>query len=176
VPATVISYLHGMDTKKAAMHSTRPALRINLVVSPDNVAEASHFFSMFGKFAISTIQIRPVIYNPTALYRKTLDSSCREYRSLLDVFSKECTARGITLLANKNNAGYHAADSSSILFEYVARIITPYRVWRDDFRWRVETYGEYCRRTKFRQKILRDILSPEKKLAVQSKNLVYDIG
>ncbi len=163
-----------VEAKRAAK-SASPRIRINYTVNPDNLSELRDFFAVFGKYAISTLQVRPVVDMGDTDYKdKNFDPHLGEYKEIMDGLSQECRSRGIVLLANLRNPTYSNPNEASFVYEKaILRYIGPGYVWRDDFDWRKRTYREFKREVRYRRELLGYIM---KLPALKSANTVaYEV-
>jgi MoaA/NifB/PqqE/SkfB family radical SAM enzyme len=151
---------------KRGANSDTPRIRINYTVNPDNLEELRGFFTVFGEYEISTLQVRPIIDLGNTDYKnKDLGPFLATYDAIMDELTDECHKRGVIMLANRKNPTYKNAISSSFVYEKaVLRYLGPEQVWRDDFDWRKHSYKEHKRQVKYHNELLRYILKmPELK-------------
>jgi molybdenum cofactor biosynthesis enzyme MoaA len=148
--------LSNLAEAKRAAKSDTPRIRINYTVNPDNLAELRGFFDVFGKYQISTLQVRPVIDLGNTDYKnKDLTPYLAEYDDIMGVLAEECRSHGVIFLANRDNSTYANANSSSFVYEKaILRYIGPDLVWRNDFDWRQQTYAEFKRKVAHRRELL----------------------
>ena len=148
--------LSNLVKAKQVAKSDTPRIRINYTVNPDNLAELRGFFDVFGKYDISTLQVRPIIDLGNTDYKnKDLAPFLAEYDNIMDELGGECHKRGVIFLANRDNSTYTNANSSAFVYEKaILRYIGPDNVWRDDFDWRRQTYAEFKRKVAYRRELL----------------------
>jgi len=149
--------LANLVAAKRAANSDKPRIRINYTVNPDNLSELRGFFSVFGDYGISTLQVRPVIDLGNTDYKnKDLRPFLEAYDAIMIELADECHKRNVVLLANRNNPTYSNANSASFVYEKaIVRFIKPSYVWREDFDWRNHTYREHKRQIGYRSELLR---------------------
>lgn len=141
---------------------TAPRLRFNYTVNPDNLDELGDFFSVYGRYPVKTLQVRPIMDIGQSEYRNFGLSLCAEtYNRTIELLAKESEERGVTFLANRYDPIYAAESENygSVILDAVHRYISPQRVWRQDFNWREETYDEFCRRIQWSQRLRHAIFS-----------------
>jgi molybdenum cofactor biosynthesis enzyme MoaA len=153
---------------KRNANSNTPCIRINYVVNPDNLDELRGFFPVFGKYGISTLQVRPIIdFGDTDYKNKDLRPFLANYENIMDELAEECRKRDVIFLANRKNVTYAKVNSSSFVYEEAfGRWIDPNEVWRGDFDWRRQTYKEFKRQIGYRRKLLGYVL----KLPIQKSS------
>jgi molybdenum cofactor biosynthesis enzyme MoaA len=172
----LIEVLETLDSVRQERHSRKPALRINYTVNPDNLKELTDFFTVFGKFNIRTLQVRPIIDLGSTVYvKKDLRPFRTAYDEVTARLGKDCRERGITFLVNRHDPTYRSRNVSSVALEYVKRNISPQCVWRPDFNWREESYRDYCRRIRWRRQLLKGMFTPFAKLPTRDTLLTYDV-
>jgi molybdenum cofactor biosynthesis enzyme MoaA len=160
-----LAVLEKVDSARKAQNVSNPTLRLNYTVNSENLEELRHFFSVFGKFGIKTLQIRPVM-DIGGEFRKLLQTEdIVRYTAVVSELSAECRTRGITLLANKADPSYQTANYDSIILEAVKRYISPEVVWRRDFNWHTESYDQFCKKIGWSNFLLRSILTNKESLA-----------
>jgi hypothetical protein len=151
---------------KRELGKKNPAIRINYTVNPDNLSELRGFFDVFDDYNISTLQVRPIIdFGNTDYKNKSLTKHSSEYDEIVDFLISECSRRGISLLANKNDPGYERNNKFAVVYEKaVLRYLGPSQVWRDGFDFRSETYREHMRRIGYRRELLNYVLQGDASL------------
>lgn len=160
-----LDLLERLDILKKAHHSSSPNLRINYTVNSENLQELGRFFDVFGKYAIKTLQVRPVMDIGGTFRTPLQDSEIETYRSVVGSLSAACKQRGITLLANTADPSYQQANDNSVILEAVKRYISPEVVWRKDFNWKDESYEEFCSRIGWSGYLLKNVVSSRKNLS-----------
>ena len=172
----LIELLETLDSVRQEHHSQKPSLRINYTVNPDNLNELADFFTIFGKFRIRTLQVRPIVDLGTTAYTdKDLSPFRKIYDEVTTRLGKECHGRGITFLVNRHDPTYRSRNVTSVALEYVKRNISPQCVWRPDFNWSEESYADYCRRIRWRQQLLKGMFTPFDRLPTRDTLLTYDV-
>ncbi len=151
--------LRMLDATKKRFKSPFPQLRINYTVNSENLEELRDFFTVFGVYSIKTLQVRPIIdFNGS--YRKLLHpGDLTSYNQIIQQLTQECRQRGVTFLATREDPMYQEKNYNSVILQAVRRHITPAVVWRPDFDWKNESYGEFCRRIHWTKHLRTLILS-----------------
>lgn len=172
--------LHGLlemlDGEKERLGSGKPALRINYTVNPDNLEELAGFFDTYGRYRVSTLQIRPVIdLGPTDYAFRDWSGHLEKYRETTAFLAGECRKRKVVFLAPRLDPVYPGHNPGSAVLEAVLRNISPRLVWRPDFRWREETCEDYCKRTGWTRYLLRRIITGAAGTETRSTSLTYDL-
>jgi MoaA/NifB/PqqE/SkfB family radical SAM enzyme len=146
--------------------TTKPAIRINYTVNPENLSELGHFFDQYSDYDITTLQVRPMFnVGDTRFKHRDLTTHDEAYNEIIDLLIAECRRRGISLLANKHDPGYKRNNKFAVVYDKAMfRYIGPDAVWRDDFDFRSETYRDYVRRIGYRRELLRYVLQGDASL------------
>ncbi len=156
--------LRTLDALKKEAGSARPRLRMNYTVNAENLEELSGFFDEFGRYAIATLQVRPIM-DIGGAYRTALGSDLHgRYTEIVGTLAGECRVRNVTFLANRESPDYGGENYYSVIVPAVRRYISPQLVWQSDFRWREESYRQYCRRIGWGKELLRDALSSRERV------------
>jgi molybdenum cofactor biosynthesis enzyme MoaA len=172
----LIEVLEMVETFRQKHQSLKPAVRINYTVNPDNLEELDGFFSVFGRFKIRTLQVRPIADLGNTEYRsKDLTPLLPVYDKVIARIGNECRKRNIIFLATKLDPTYRLRNVSSIALEYVKKTISPECVWRPDFKWRIESYRDYGKRIGWRRQLLRGIFTAPDHLPTRDRHLTYDV-
>ncbi len=156
--------LRMLDALKRAAGSSRPRLRMNYTVNAENLDELSGFFDEFGTYGIATLQVRPIM-DIGGAYRTVLESGVRgRYTAIVAALAEECKKRNVTFLANTDSPDYGGENYYSVIVPAVRRYISPQLVWRPDFRWREESYRQFCGRVGWGKELLRNALSSRERV------------
>jgi len=156
---TLHTNLLALERVKRDKRSTLPRLRINYTVNAENLGELPEFFQTFGEYSISALQVRP-INDFGGEYRTMLrGEDMAAYSAIVRELGNECRKRGITYLANLDDPQFLEPNTTSVILQAVRRHITPQIVWKPEFDWRNESYGDFCRRTKWSANLRRLIYS-----------------
>lgn len=133
------------------------ALRLNYTVNNDNVDGLGDLLTVFGDYAPTTIQIRPISdLGDTAYTDKDLSRSLKAYEAGLERLRIACDAAGVSLLANTRDPLHRDDNRRAVVYEHaVLRYVSPRRVWRDGFDPAIESYAALKRRIGFRRSLLR---------------------
>jgi molybdenum cofactor biosynthesis enzyme MoaA len=137
-----------------------PRLRINYTICPDNLDQLDQFFTVYGGYGISTVQLRPIAdFGNTAYGDKDLLPHLDRYNAILERIRADCRERNITLLANRIDPGHKNPNPAAAIYqEGLLRYLNPNIVWRDDFDWRQMDYRQYKRRIAWRRQLLRGFI------------------
>jgi molybdenum cofactor biosynthesis enzyme MoaA len=166
----------GQVSDYAAKSGRRIPLRINYTVNPDNLSELADFFSVYGKYAITILQIRPVMdLGDTAYTDKDLAPYLERFDRICDALRQECRARKIVVLAPPPNSTTQTKSAVSFLKPLVHRYVSPDMVWEKGFNWRNETYEDYCRRINWRANLVRMMFTKFDKIDFFNRSLGYDV-
>ena len=164
-----ISLLDSIKKEKQRSRLSLPHIRINYTVNPENLDELTDFFPRFGKYDISTLQIRPVVDIPDAPYQwESFEPHQDRYHEILGQLETQCAKRKVTLLATRTDPTLKKRakkdNYKSIILDAVLRPIKPGQVWKKDFDWKNETYRQYRSRKMFRRNLLRGIFGTRNSL------------
>jgi MoaA/NifB/PqqE/SkfB family radical SAM enzyme len=164
-------------SSKQGKNAKKPALRINYTVNHDNLTELAAFFTVFGKYPIKTLQIRKMFNLGNTDYQiKDFSDLSREYNEILEILSNACHMRGITLLAGKSiTSPMSGNQSGSGILPLILRHIRPQKVWQPGFLWEQETYRQYCKRIKWRGKLLKSVIKGMKNATNGERHLNYEV-
>lgn len=135
----------------------RPAIRLNYTVNNDNVAQLAELFPVFGRYGISTLQVRPIAdLGATTYTDKDLSPSLDTYRAVLERLRVDAASAGTTLLVNLEDPLYRGANKRAVVYENaVLRYVSPQRVWVEGYDPETEAYPALKRRIGFRRSMLR---------------------
>jgi molybdenum cofactor biosynthesis enzyme MoaA len=172
----VLSMLSGISRERGGDF----ALRINYTVNPDNFEELAGFFSVFGDYRISVLQVRQIFdLGETAYRNRDLTPYRARLAAICEDLRRECSARNIVLLSPSFGNSKIDDLNMSILKPLVLRYISPAVVWKEDFDWRQETYEAYCRRTGWYRQLLRMMFMRRedamKTIAHSDRSLRYEV-
>jgi MoaA/NifB/PqqE/SkfB family radical SAM enzyme len=139
---------------------TKPAIRINYTVNPDNLTELRNFFDQYSRYGVTTLQVRPMFNVGTTAYEHRDLTACdQEYNKIIDFLISECRRKGILLLANKRDPTYRYNNKFAVVYDKaVFRYIGPDVVWRDGFDFVSETYRDHMSRIGYRRELLKYVL------------------
>jgi len=156
-----LEVLDDLEAVKKQRGSTRPQLRLNYTVNPENLEELRNFFGVYGKYSIRTLQVRPIIdFKDTEYKNKDMSPYVERYHVILDSIAQECRERAIRLLANLDDATYEKKSPRAALAEELLIYLSPEKISKPDFDWRHESYREYRSRTGWSKTLLRHIFTP----------------
>ena len=151
---------------KITVSNRKPQLRINYTINPSNFRDLVDFFKVFGGYRISTLQFRKMYKLGKTDYR---DCDLKPYRQeLAEIHKKiglECKKRNIVFLCHSFESDpSDELPPSVLLLPLVYRHVTPSMVWKDDYKWREESYEAYCKRTHWYREIIRMAFTPSRLL------------
>jgi MoaA/NifB/PqqE/SkfB family radical SAM enzyme len=168
----------GWVTEVKGVHKSL-SLRVNYTFNEDNFSELSEFFTIFGKYSIDTLQIRPITRLGFSTYQNfKMDNIIPVYDGLMQQIKMECKSRGITLLAAATSRDLIIRKNiNSLPTAYSYCYISPKEFWHKDFDWRNETYDSYAKRKKLTRELLRNIFRSSGKTENKlTENLNYKIS
>ena len=155
-------------------------LRINFTFNKDNFSELKDFFSVYGKYNINVLQIRPIKSMGNTEYQDfdltPLESS---YDQMLASIAEKCKSRNMTLLATPNfQTLIGESDIASVIYKETYCYIRPGYVWRNDFDWKNETFNEYSKRKNLVSRLIKLAFSPSSEIEELKKktSLNYEIS
>ena len=155
----LLSVLDVLEEAKRRRGSRTPELRINYTVNSENLEELRLFFDVFGRYTLSTLQVRPVM-DINGEYRTPLgERELDRYNQIIGELGRQCRARRITFLANTADPVYRDLNDTGAIMQAVHRYVGPMNVWREDFDWRKESYDEFCERIGWGRQLLRSIFA-----------------
>ncbi len=155
------------------------SLRINYTFNEDNFNELADFFTVFGKYKIDTLQLRPISNLGNTSYRNFgMEKILPVYDETLLGIRNYCKMKSITLIAATSAKNLVSRKNiESIIYNYTYCYISPTDFWHKDFDWKNETYDEYASRKKISQELLQNIFTSSKRIkSLQTENLNYDIN
>ena len=155
------------------------SLRINYTFNEDNFNELAEFFTIFGKYSIDTLQLRPVNNLGNTTYQNfKMDRIIPVYDGIIQRIELECRSRRITLLAAESSKELiNRKNTNSLLYAYSYCYISPLEFWHKDFDWKNESYDSYAKRKKLTRELIRNIFTSSIKIGeTQTENLNYKIS
>jgi MoaA/NifB/PqqE/SkfB family radical SAM enzyme len=152
-------------------------VRLNYTFNKDNFNELKDLFNYYNGNIIDVLQIRPIQKLGNTQYNNfDLTSIKNEYNSVLEILKNQCKNHNIILLAPQDLLQEEITNVSSVLFNYTFFYISPNSFERSDFNWKKESFEEFSKRTKWGNKILKNVLKSKRELISSSKHLNYDIS
>jgi molybdenum cofactor biosynthesis enzyme MoaA len=153
-------------------------VRINFTANPLNHAELSGFFEAFGAHKIDLLQVRKIFDLGNTVYA---DRNLGPYLESLERIRLEllraCRDRGTVLLCPSFlPAPARGPDLSTVLLPLLLRYVSPQGVWKDDFRWREESYEDYLVRKDWHREVLRMAMASPEKVAARIENAHRSLG
>ena len=172
----MLHLLKCLEEAKGKFGATKPELRINYTLNPDNLDELGRFFEIYGGYRIKTLQIRPVMnLGPTAYTKNDLSGHLPQYRETIKTLAEKCRKRKINFLAPKVDPSYGSESRHSVILEAVLRNISPQNVWRPDFNWKEESYEDFCKRIRWRRYLIKCIFSRITEIKTRDTSLTYEV-
>jgi molybdenum cofactor biosynthesis enzyme MoaA len=160
-------------------------LRINYTFNEDNFMELKDFFKDFGNLKIDIIQLRPIDKLGDTTYKNfSLKKIEPFYQEIIENFKKETLKNNILFLHpnsikrdEERSLIVESRNNSSYLMPYTYCYISPKYFWKDDFKWKEETFKEWKKRNNWNFKIFQNIFTSRKKLFETERNMLnYDIN
>jgi pyruvate-formate lyase-activating enzyme len=170
---------HNMLSRLAASRSRvrAPKLRINFTVNPDNLEELRHFQDVYGKYDITTVQIRPVFdFGDTEYKNKALSKHLGLYNEILSEVIGDCRKQGIRVLANVSDPTHQDENKAAYVYRKAfLRFVNPELVWRKEFDWRRESLSSFQRRVAWRRELASEVIWPNSKPSAAAQAAVFDV-
>lgn len=154
----LMELLEGFEAIRKEMRAGRPSLRVNYTANPDNIAEAIHFFDVFGRFSVDTLQVRPIMDIGGEYFNPFTPENVDNYNYAMRALKRECENRRVRLLANLHDPSFTATGGQSMLYGELYKYVSPGVVVDRDFDWRNESYSQYLKRKGWGRDIRRKIL------------------
>lgn len=153
-------------------------LRINYTFNEDNFDELKDFYKVFDKINLDILQIRPISkIGNTAYNNFSLKKIIPKYDKFYDLLKIESQKRNVLFLAPIKEQLLERKSITSVIKNYTYFYISPTSFFREDFKWREETFDEYSKRTKWTKKIFKNIFSPKKEInELKNNTLNYTIS
>ena len=138
---------------------TKPDIRINYTVNTDNLDELKDFFSIFSRYQISTLQIRPVL-NIGGKYSQGLrDDQIPIYNDLINQFKTICKEKNIRLLANTTDVTYNKENKNLKVANSIYCYIGPNTSKQYNFDWSSVTYSEFIKKTRWKKELFQSLFN-----------------
>jgi MoaA/NifB/PqqE/SkfB family radical SAM enzyme len=155
--------LRYLSAKIAESNGTKK-FRINFTINPANFRGMASFFEIFGGYHLSMLQIRKIYKLGKTDFRDyDLRPYWKELAKLHEKIELECKKRNIAFLCHSfNQPPSEELPPSVILLPLAYRHATPFMVWKDDFKWREESYEAYCKRTHWYREVIRMAFTPSR--------------
>lgn len=158
----LIEVLDGFNVGRANKVNCKTSLRINYTANPDNYSELLNFFDVFGKYNVTTLQVRPVMAIGGEYEQGFNVDNIGEYQKVVVELKGLCSRHSVQLLANIDNPTYTGSGKPNPIVRETYKYISPTLVIDGDFDWKNETYMQYQRKTNWRTKILRKVFLSNK--------------
>ncbi len=155
------------------------SLRVNYTFNEDNFGELNDFFSVYDKYNIDTLQLRPIKRIGNSIYQNfKMDKIVSKYDSVIQKIKENCSERNITLIAAQKSENLISRKNiESLIYHYTYCYISPLDFWHKDFDWKNETYDQYAKRKKIPNELLKNVFASSEKIKhFQTENLNYDIS
>lgn len=172
------SVLQSISDEKRANPKLR--LRINYTFNKDNFSELRDFFTIYGRYSIDVIQLRPIdkigdtTYNEFSL--KTIED---DYPLVCNLLKREAIKRGITLLYpmsvvrdEAQSLKVASANDSSYLLPYTYCYVSPKYFWKDDFDWKNESFANWKKRNQWNLQLLKNAAASRRSLDQLNRNML----
>jgi MoaA/NifB/PqqE/SkfB family radical SAM enzyme len=171
-----IEVLDQLETIKRQRGVSRPELRLNYTVNAENLKELSDFFSVYGKYTLRTLQVRPIVdLGNTECAEKDMTPYVARYNEILRGIERTCAEKGIRLLANYEDVTYEKKTTRAALAPEVVVYLSPQDLSKQGFDWRNESYREYCKRTRWSRTLIKKVFTRAADLEAPSPYLSYQI-
>lgn len=153
-------------------------LRVNYTFNEDNFEELKSFYTVFGKYDIDILQIRPLRKMGNTEYQKfNLNNIIPIYDEVHQFLIYESRKRNVKLMAHSLNQINNRVSMNSVINKYVYCYISPSNLFNEKFIWKKDTYEKYSKRVSLKKQILYDVFSNKNKLLqYQSDKLNYEIN
>lgn len=143
----LLDFFKNLNDEKKRLGKKYPKLRVNYTTNPENVAELSEFYNVYGEYGIDILQLRPVmniggVYN--TLFTDPKDISF--YKTKVEKLKQDSRQNKVMFLANIADISYASESETTPILEAVYRYISPNVLWNGDFDWKNEDYYTYCKR------------------------------
>ena len=155
-------------------------LRINYTFNQDNFYQLKDFFSVYGKYDIDIIQLRPIDKIGESVYHEfSLKKIETDYFEVSSFMAREAHDRKITLLYPQSiyrneevSLKVKTANDSSYLIPYTYCYVSPKFFWKDDFDWKTETFAQWQTRNDWNSKLLKNVFTSRDKLDETNRNML----
>lgn len=167
-----------IDKLKKIKNSNFPNIRINYTVNRDNINDLNYFFNLFDKIKISTLQVRLIREIGNSEYNKfSIANKIEELKNVIKKLSGECKKREITFLSPDLTENQEDKNSniSSVIRTAIYKYVSPNVFLDNDFKWKNETYDDYCKRKKYAMQLLKYIFTKRTNIKTTNESLNYDI-
>ena len=152
-------------------------VRINYTFNEDNFLELNSLLEIFNPQAIDILQLRPIQnLGNTAYQNFSLEKVKPHYSEVFNVLKTKCLAHSITLMAPQKLADLEKTNDASAIFDYTYCYVSPGKFFRDDFKWREESFETYTSRTGWGRELLSNIFKKKSELRLQRNRLNYEVN
>lgn len=169
-----LSTLQLVSDRKRENKATYPEIRINYTVNNKNLSELSDFFSVFEKYQIATLQIRPVLNIGGRYSHAISDEQIPEYNQIINQLKNQCKQNNVRLLANTSDINYQKKNTNKKVAEAVYCYIGPQTNSSLDFNWSAVDFKTFRTKTHWRKNTLR-LLFKDKKSSINKAAGNYDV-
>jgi len=155
------------------------SLRINYTFNEDNFKELSDFITVFGKYNIDILQLRPINKLGNTSYQNfKMDAIIPVYDKFLTKLKSDCKHKNITLIAPVSSDNLvHRKNIESLIYHYTYCYISPTAFWHEDLNWKHETFNQYAKRKNLSGILLKNVFLSAKKISqLKTDNLNYNIS
>lgn len=151
-------------------------VRINYTFNKDNFYELKEFFKHFDGNSFDILQIRPIQKIGNTEYNDfDLESLREDYPSIIQEIKNSCKANNITLLAPNQIPNQTKSNDSSLIFDYTFCYVSPGSFWKDDFKWKEESFNQYSSKTGWSKLLFSNIFKSKSELKTLQNKLNYEI-
>ena len=151
-------------------------LRINYTINEDNCEELGEFFSVFDKYSIDILQLRPIQRLADSKYNnfswKRIISS---YDRTIGFLREQCQKRNITIIAPTKEDLEKTINNESIVVDYTYIYISPQVTMEEGFSLQNDRFHTYRRTHGFYKNILKRIFTKNLNSSLKTK-LNYEIN
>ncbi|MGQ1787812.1 radical SAM protein [Saccharicrinis sp. GN24d3] len=169
-----LNTLELIEKYKNIKKSKYPEIRINYTVNNKNLSELNKFFTVFDKYNINTLQIRPVINIGGKYSHAITDEQIPEYNNIINSLKNECSMRGIRLLANTTNVQFTRKNNNAKVADAVYCYIGPKTTEELNITWKNTNFAEFTRQTAWRKKLYTLILG-KKESTLNKSTANYEV-
>ncbi len=171
-----LEVLDQLEAIKKRRGATRPQLRLNYTVNAENLEELAGFFDVYGKYALRTLQVRPIVdLGNTECTEKDMTPHVARYNQILKGIEKTCREKGIRLLANYEDVTYEKKTTRAALAPEVVVYLSPQDLSKQGFEWRHESYPDYTKRTRWSRTLLKKVFTSAAQIEAPSPYLSYKV-
>jgi molybdenum cofactor biosynthesis enzyme MoaA len=169
-----LSTLQAVNDIKKESNSNYPELRINYTVNNKNLSELRDFFTVFEKYHISTLQVRPVLNIGGEYSHAISQEQIPEYNNIIAQLKNKCKQNEVRLLANTSDINYQKKNTNKKVTEAVYCYIGPQTNSTLDFEWSAINFKAFRKKTKWRKNTF-SLLFKDKKSSINKAAGNFDV-